>query len=119
MDDHGSWREILARNQENAGAAAVVSLAWSAGYSVVKRLDFGAAFTAAGVSAMASATLWTFLSEYLNPNIVILIPVAVGCGIGTFPLMRAYSKRDDAIADGIVGTGEGWLSRFLKKRGGE
>jgi hypothetical protein len=115
VDDHG-WREILARNQENAGIASVISLGWAAGYAIVKRLDVWSALSAALVGALAAATLWIFLAESFSLKLIIVVPLGVGCGIGAFPLLKAYTRRDDAIADGVLSTAEGWLSRFLKKR---
>lgn len=117
MDDHG-WRDILSRHQENAGAVSILSLLWAMAYAVIKRLDLWAALAAAGIGALAGATLWIFLAEFINPNLIIMLPVAVGCGVGAFPLMRSWTKKDDAITDGVVDTAGGFITKWLKRFGG-
>lgn len=118
MDEPGSsLRDLLARNQENIAGGAIISLMWSVVYSVFKRLPLREMLMAGGVGSLLSATLWLFLSAYLNAALFILFPVAIGCGVGAFPLMRAYTKKDDVFADGMVDAGGGIVMRFLKRFG--
>ncbi len=120
MDDPTSpLRDLLARNQENMAGGALISLAWSACYSFFKHLALREALMAGGAGALFSATMWLFLSEYLHAALFVLFPVAVGSGIGAFPLMRAYTKKDDAIADDVVDIGGGLVARILKRFGGK
>lgn len=120
MDDPvNPLRDLLARNQENMAGGAFISLAWSACYSFFKRLAFREALMAGGAGSLFSATLWLFLSEWGHAQLYILFPVAVGCGVGAFPLMRAYTKKDDAIADDVVDIGGGIVARLLKRLGGK
>lgn len=108
-------RQLLAQHQENAVAASLLSLLWAFAYAVAKRFDFKTALTAAGIAALSSATIWLFLAAYVNPTILFLLPVGVGCGVGAFPIMRAYTKKDEALADEIVTGAGSFLSRWMKK----
>lgn len=115
MDDGDSLRGLISKHQENAGAAAAISLLWAMAYSVVKRLDIRGALMAAGVGSLGSATLWVFVSEFLNVTIIMLVPIAAACGVGAFPLLRAWTRKDDQFADGVVDSAGGFIGRWLKR----
>lgn len=120
MDEPTSTlRELLQKNQANLAGAAIISLMWSVCYAFFKRLGLREALMAGGVGALLSATLWLFLASYLNVALFVLFPVAAACGVGAFPLLKAYSKKDDAIADDVVDIGGGIVARILKKFGGK
>lgn len=116
MDEPGaSLREILARQQENMAGAAIISLAWAACYSIFKRLAWKEAFMAAGAGALFSATTWLFLAAYIHAALFVLFPVAVGCGVAAFPIMRGYTKRDERIVDDALDDTENFLRKWVKK----
>lgn len=95
--------------------AAIISLFWAASYSAFKRLALKEALLAAVTAAIFSATLWVFLSEWLHVALFYLFPLAIGCGVGAFPLMRSYTKRDERIADGVMDKAEGLFARWAKR----
>ena len=115
MDDQGSFRELLARHQENMGAASAISLCFAVCYSVFKRLEWRKALMAAGAGSLFAAVLWLFLAAYLNLAVIILLPVAAACGVLAFPLMQAYVQRDEKIASEVVDGAGGVLSRLMKR----
>lgn len=115
MDDHSGFMAMLARHQENAGAAGAISLLFGVVYAVFKRLDWQRSLMAAATGALFAATLWVVLAEYADPAIFILLPVAALCGIAAFPLMSAYVRADDAFADGVVAGAGRLLVRLIKR----
>lgn len=115
MDDGGSFREVLARNQENMGAASVIALLWALCYAVFKRLPWAKALMAAGAGALFAASAWLVVAEWLHPAVFILLPVAIFCAVLAFPLMSVYVQRDDKIASDIADGAESLLSRLVKR----
>ncbi len=118
MDDP-SLRELLARNQEGMTGASILSLFFSTTYVVRKGFDLWNALQGAAIGALFAATLWVFLSEMVHLALFFIVPVAAGCGYGAFPLVKAWARKDDAIADDVVSIGGGLLARFLKIFGGK
>ena len=96
---------------------AIISLMWSICYAFFKKLPLRDTILASATGALFSATLWLFLSEYIHAALFILFPVAVGCGVGGFSLMRAWTKKDDELADAAVGGGVNLMARFLRRFG--
>jgi len=119
MDDPSSLRAMLDRNQETVAFTTVLSLLFAVTYAVMNKLDWRGACLAVGAGSLFAATLWLFMAEYWHISIVMVLPIAAGCGIGAFPLLKAYVKRSDAIADGVVDGASGWLTRWLRKKNGE
>lgn len=115
MDDGGSFRDMLARNQENMGAASVISLLWAVCYAVFKRLPWQKALMAAGAGALFAAAAWLFLAEWIHPAVFILLPVAILCAVLAFPTMSAYVQRDEQIASDVVDGGTSLLARIAKR----
>src|ERR1700678_1519897 len=98
MDDPlNPLRDLLAKNQANMAGGAIISAMWSVCYAFYKKLAFREAVLATATGALFSAPLWLFLAQYLNAALFVLFPVAVGCGVGSFPLMRAWIKKDDEL----------------------
>ncbi len=118
MDDP-TLRDLLARNQEGMAGASILSLFFSASYVVIKQFDLWRSLQGAAVGALFSATLWLFLQEFLHLALFFIVPVAAGCGYGAFPLVKAWARKDDAIADDVVVFGSGLLTRLLKIFGGK
>lgn len=98
--------------------ASILSLFFSASYVVAKGFDFLRAVQGAAVGALFAATLWLFLQEFLHLALFFIVPVAAGCGYGAFPLVRAWARKDDVIAENLVDGTSGLLSRWIKKFGG-
>ncbi len=115
VDDNGSFRDLLARHQENMGAASAISLLFAVCYAVFKRLEWQKALMAAGAGSLFSAMAWLFLAAYVNPAVLFLIPVAAACGMLAFPLMQAYVQRDEKIASDVVEGAGGLLARLAKR----
>lgn len=115
MDDNLSFRELLARHQENMGAASAISLMFAMCYAVFKRLQWQKALMAAGAGALFAAAAWLFLAAYVHPAVIILLPVAIACGVLAFPLMSAYVQRDEKIASDVVDGAGGLLAKLVKR----
>lgn len=106
---------MLTRHQENAGAAGAVSLLFAVVYAVFKRLDWRRSLMAAMAGALFAAVAWVMLAEYAGPPIFWLLPVAALCGIAAFPLMSAYVKQDDKLADGVIAGAGRFLGGLIKR----
>jgi hypothetical protein len=117
MPDDGipTVRDLLLRHQENAGTASVVALMFAAVYAAYKNLTWRKSLLAAGSGALFAALVWVMVAEYLRPAIFWLLPVGAVCGFAVFPLMTAWAKQDDAIADGVVSGAGGFLGRLIKR----
>lgn len=98
MDDP-TLGEMLARNRDGMGGAAVMALLFSATYSIAKGFDLRMAARAA-VSCVIFATAgWFFLVNYLHLPIYWIVPVGLGAAYVTVPLAKAWARRDDRLAD--------------------
>lgn len=115
MDDNPSFRALLAQQQENMGAAASISLIFAVCYAAFKRLAWRESLMAAGAGSIFAAALWLFLASWVQPAVIILLPVAIGCGVLAFPIMKAYVQRDEKIASDVVDGAEGLLKRLIRK----
>lgn len=82
--------------------SAVVALFASIIYAVSKGFNLKQSLLAGGIGAFFAACLWLFLGSYLNLALFFFVPVGFGCGFAGYPLVRAYTKRDDALADGAI-----------------
>ena len=98
--------------------ASILSLFFSASYVVAKGFDFWKALQGAAVGALFSAAMWLFLQEFLHLALFFIVPVAAGCAYGAFPLVKAWARKDDAIADNLVDGTSGLLSKWIKRFGG-
>ena len=119
LDDPNPLRDLIARNQENIAGAAIISLMWSICYAFFKKLPLRDTVLASATAALFSATLWLFLAQYISAPLFVLFPVAVGCGVFSFSVMRAWTKRDGEFADAAVGGSVNLMARFLRRFGGK
>lgn len=117
MDDP-TLRELLARNQEGLAGSSGLALVFGACYAIYKSLDFKRSLLAAATGSLFAASIWTFLAEMYHVALFFFIPVAVISGFGAFPLVRAYIRKDDTLADGAVDKASGLVSRWFKRFGG-
>lgn len=116
MDDNGpSLRDLLLRHQENAGAAAVIALLFAAIYAAFKRLGLRGALMAVSAGALVASVSWVVLSEYLGLPLFAMLPVAAVCGISAFPLLTAWVKEDDRLAEGVVSGAGKLLGKLIKR----
>lgn len=118
MDDHGSLRDLLARNQEGMAGAAGLQIFFAMIYAVVRQLDLWKSIQAIVIGALFAATLWLVLAEMLKLEPYYIVLVSIGCGFGAYPLVNAYVKRSDALADGAFTEGIGFLKRWVRRLGG-
>ncbi len=118
MDDQGSFRDLLARNQEGMAGAAALQLVFALVYAIVRQLDLWRSVQAIIIGALFAASLWLVLAEMLKLAAYYIVPVSIGCGFGAYPLVNAYVKRSDALADGALDGGVGFLKRWVKRFGG-
>jgi len=116
--DGPSLREILERNQEGMAGASALQLFFALAYAVVRQLDLWKSVQATLIGALFAATLWLFLAEILQLQTYFIVPVAIGCGFGAYPVVNAYVKRSDAFADGALNEGAGFLKRWARRLGG-
>lgn len=115
MDESGSFRDLLARHQENMGAASAISLLSAVVYATFKKLDLKRSLMAAGAGSLFAAFAWLFVAEFIHPAVIILLPVAIFCGVLAFPLMTAYVQKDEKIASDVVDGSAGLLARLMKR----
>lgn len=108
-------RELIARHQENAGAASAISILFAVVYAGFKRLSLRGSLMAIAGGALFASTLWVVLAEYLNLPLFALLPVAAICGIAAFPLLTAWVKEDDKLAEGVVSGAGNLLTKLLKR----
>ena len=114
MDDP-SLRDLLARNQEGMAGAAGLSLVFGVCYAVYKQLDFRKSVLAGATGALFAAVIWLFVTEQWRLPVIFCIPVAIVCGFGAFPVVRAYVQKDDQLADGALGGFVGIVRGLLKR----
>jgi apolipoprotein N-acyltransferase len=115
MDDNLSFRQLLAQHQENMGAASAIALICAVCYAAFKHLKWRESLMAAGAGALFAAFLWLFLASWVHPAVIILLPVAIACGVLAFPVMKAYCQRDEKIASDVVDGAEGILKRLVRR----
>lgn len=116
MDDHvPTLRDLLLRHQENAGAAAVIALLFAAVYAAFKKLSLRGSLMAVSAGALFASVGWVGLSEYLGLPLIAMLPVAAICGIAAFPVLTAWVKEDDQLAEGVVSGAGKLLGKLIKR----
>lgn len=110
---------MLSRNQQGMAGASFLSLVCGAFFAIYMQLDFRKAMLAALTGALFAASSWMFLAEMWNVALIFFIPVAIICGFGAFPIVRAYVRKSDDIAEGAVGAALGFVGRWFKRIGGQ
>ena len=116
MGEPGSLTELLTRHQEGLAGATGLSLLFSANYAIIKKLSLIFALTGALTSGLTAGALWLFLAEYLHLVVYFIVPVAFGCAWGAYPLLAAWSRKDDAFMSDAVDGASGWLGRWMRKK---
>ncbi len=114
--DELSLQDLLRRHQEGMAGATALSLLFGANYAVLKRLNFARAVTGATTGALFAGALWLFVAEYMALKVFFIVPVAFFSGYVAYPLLNAWVKKDDALADDITGTARGFLGRWFRNK---
>lgn len=98
MDDP-SLLDLLVRHKQGIVGAMALGACFSATYAIVS--EFGVKKSLQGIftGCVFSGAGWFFLAEYLHPAIYFVVVVALGGALLPFPLMRAYIRRQDKLAD--------------------
>lgn len=95
-----------------------MSLLFSVNYAILKQLGLRRALSGAFTGSLSAAAMWLFLAEYFQLIVYFIVPVSFVCGWGAYPLLSAWTRRDDQIMEEAVGGTTSTLGRWLRKFGG-
>jgi len=76
-----------------------LSAGFSMTYAIVSEFGVKKALQGVFVGCVFSGAGWFFLVEYLHLAVLFVVPVALGGAYLPFPLIRAYIRRQDKLAD--------------------
>lgn len=98
MDSPTLFDLAILHKQGIVGAMGL-SVFFSMTYAIVSEFGVKKSLQAIFVSCGFSGAGWFFAAEYLHPAVYFVVPFALGSSILPFPLMRAYIRRQDKLAD--------------------
>ena len=98
MDDP-SLLDLIARHKQGIGGAVGLSAFFSMTYSIVSEFGLKKSMQCVFIGCVFSGAGWLFLASYLNLAVYFVVPVALGGAYLPFPLIRAYIRRQDKLAD--------------------
>lgn len=94
-----SLLDLLARHKQGIVGCVSLGACFSATYAIVSEFDLKKAAQAIFIGCVFSGAGWFFLAEYLQLAIYFVVPVSLGGAYVPFPLIRAYIRRQDKLAD--------------------
>ena len=91
--------DIIIHNKQGIVGAALLSVAFSAIYGIVSEYGIGRVVFLIFSGCVFSGAGWLFLCEYVHLAVYFVVPVALLGSIAPYPLLRAYIRRQDSLAN--------------------
>ena len=106
MDDAPSLLDLITKHKQGIMGAMTLSAGFSMTYAIVSEFGVKKALQGVFVGCVFSGAGWFFLVEYLHLAVLFVVPVALGGAYLPFPLIRAYIRRQDKLADKALDVAE-------------
>jgi len=91
--------DLVVRHKQGIAGAMGLAVFFSMAYAIVSEFGVKQSLKGVFVGCVFSGTGWFFAAEYLHPAVYFVVPLALLGSILPFPLMRAYIRRQDKLAD--------------------
>ena len=101
-----SLLDLVVQHEQGIGGAMALSICFSASYAIVSEFGMKKAIQAIFIGGVFSGAGWLFLVEWLHLAVYFVVVVALGGSYLPFPLIRAYIRRQDKLADKALDAAE-------------
>jgi hypothetical protein len=91
--------DLLIQHKQGIAGSMVLSVFFSATYAIGSEFGLKKGAQAIFVGSVFSGAGWLFLASYLHLAIYFVVAVALGSAYLPFPMIRAYIRRQDKLAD--------------------
>lgn len=98
MDDP-SLLDLIVRHKQGIVGAVGLAAFFSMTYAIVSEFALKKSLQGIFIGCVFSGAGWLFLASYLSLAVYFVVPVALGGAYLPFPLIRAYIRRQDRLAD--------------------
>lgn len=98
MDDP-SLGDMIAQHRDGIGGAGVLSLLFSATYSIAKGFDLKMAFRSAVSSVVFGSAGYFFVVNMWHLPAFYVVPIGLVAAYVTVPLAQAWARRDEKLAE--------------------
>jgi hypothetical protein len=105
MDDP-SLLDLLIKHHQGIGGSMALSAFFSATYAIGSEFGLKKGAQAIFIGCVFSGAGWFFFAEFWHLAVYFVVVVALGGAYLPFPLIRAYIRRQDKLADRLLDKAE-------------
>jgi hypothetical protein len=97
-----SLLDLLVQHEQGIAGSMVLSTFFSATYAIGSEFGLKKGVQGVFIGCVFSGAGWFFLAEYIHLAVYFVVLVALGGSYLPFPLIRAYIRRQDKLADKLL-----------------